>query len=176
VLELLKKVQKLSQNYFLGLMSVIGLIGIMNTIGLWAVGLDHAVFFGFFAAMLTVIPYIGIFLGALLPVTFALLTQDSIWITGGVVLVFSVVQILESNFITPKIIGSKVSINPFVAIVALLLGSEIWGAAGMILSIPSTAILKVIFDSMESTKAIGYFLGNELTTKKKLAKSEESAV
>jgi len=71
--------------------------------------------------------------------------------------------LLESNFITPKVVGSKVSINPFAAIVALLVGAQIWGAAGMILSIPVTAILKLVFDSLESTKAIGYFLGSELT-------------
>lgn len=161
--QLLVDIQKLSQNYLIGLFTVIIIIGTLNTIGLWIIGIDYALFFGFLAALLTIIPYIGIFIGSLLPIAFALLTKDSIWAAAGVVVVFSIVQFLESNFITPKIVGSRVSINPFAAIVVLLIGGELWGAAGMILSIPVTAILKIIFDSRESTKAIGYFLGSELT-------------
>ncbi len=163
---LLRDIQKLSQNYLIGLITVILIIGILNALGLWIIGINNALFFGFFASLLTIIPYIGIFIGSLLPIAYALLTKDSIGAAIGVVAVFSIVQLLESNFITPKIVGSKVSLNPFAAIVALLVGAEIWGAAGMILSIPVTAILKLIFDSRESTKAIGYFLGSELTDDK----------
>jgi predicted PurR-regulated permease PerM len=163
--ELLDDIQKLSQNYLKGLFAVILIIGTLNTIGLWIVGVDYALFFGFFASLLTVIPYIGIFIGSLLPIAFALLTMNSIWAPVGIVIVFSLVQFLESNYITPKVVGSSVSINPFAAIVALLIGGELWGASGMILSIPVTAILKVIFDSRDSTKAWGYFLGSELTDK-----------
>jgi len=156
-------VQKLTVDYLKGLFSVIIIVGILNSIGLWILGINNALFFGFFASLLTIIPYIGIFIGSLLPIAYALLTKDSMLPAFGVVLVFSLVQLLESNFITPKVVGSKVSINPFAAIVALLVGAQIWGAAGMILSIPVTAILKLVFDSLESTKAIGYFLGSELT-------------
>ncbi|HOZ90092.1 MAG TPA: AI-2E family transporter [Bacteroidia bacterium] len=161
--ELLQDIQKLSQNYLIGLFTVIAIIGTLNTVGLWIIGVDYALFFGFFASLLTIIPYIGIFIGSLLPIAFSLLTMDSVWAPIGIIIVFTLVQFLESNFITPKVVGSSVSINPFAAIVALLIGGELWGAAGMILSIPVTAILKVVFDSRTSTKAIGYFLGSELT-------------
>jgi predicted PurR-regulated permease PerM len=160
---LLTNVQKLSQNYLIGLFTVIIIIGTLNTIGLWVIGIEYALFFGFLASLLTIIPYIGIFIGSLFPIAFAILTKDSIWPPVGIIVVFSIVQFLESNFITPRVVGSKVSINPFAAIVALIIGGELWGAAGMILSIPVTAILKLIFDSSESTKAIGYFIGSELT-------------
>jgi predicted PurR-regulated permease PerM len=162
---LLTNVQKLSQNYLIGLFTVIIIIGSLNTIGLWVIGVEYALFFGFLASLLTIIPYIGIFIGSLFPIAFAILTKDSIWPPVGVIVVFSIVQFLESNYITPRVVGSKVSINPFAAIVALIIGGELWGAAGMILSIPVTAILKLIFDSSEKTKAIGYFLGSELTDK-----------
>ena len=166
VTSLFHTIQKLAQNYLIGLFTVIMIIGTLNTIGLWIVGIDYAIFFGFLAALLTIIPYIGIFIGSLLPIAFALLTKDSAWSAVGVIAVFSIVQFAESNFITPKIVGSRVSINPFAAIVALLIGGQLWGAAGMILSIPLTAILKVIFDTQPSTKALGYFLGSELTDDK----------
>jgi predicted PurR-regulated permease PerM len=160
---LLQNIQKLSQSYLLGLFTVILIIGTLNTIGLYIVGIQYAIFFGFFAALLTIIPYIGIFMGSILPIIFALLTKDTIWGAIGVVIVFSIVQFLESNYFTPKVVGSRVSINPFAAIVALLIGGELWGAAGMILSIPITAICKLIFDTLPSTKPIGYFIGSELT-------------
>jgi len=159
-------IQKLVQHYLLGLLTVIFIIGTLNSIGLFIIGVDHALFFAFFAAMLTIIPYIGIFLGACLPVFYVLLTRDSFWPAAGVLGIFLTVQFLESNFITPKVVGSKVSVNPFVAIVALLIGGEIWGIPGMLLSIPLTAILKLLLDTRPKTKAIGYFLGSEFTDSK----------
>ncbi|WP_368045542.1 AI-2E family transporter [Hymenobacter sp. BT770] len=70
------------------------------------------------------------------------------------------VQFLEGNFITPMITGSKVSINPMAAIVALILGGELWGTPGMILSIPLVAVLKVVFDSNKTTEPWGFLLGD----------------
>ncbi len=163
--DLIGDIQKLVQHYLLGMLTVILIIGSLNTIGLLIMGVDHAIFFAFFAATLTIIPYIGIFMGASLPVLYTLITHDSVWPAVGVLSVFMVVQFMESNFITPKIVGKRVSINPFVAIVVLLIGGQIWGTAGMILSIPLTAILKVLLDHRPHTKAFGYFLGSEFTDK-----------
>jgi len=70
------------------------------------------------------------------------------------------VQFLEGNFITPMVTGSKVSINPMAAIVALILGGELWGTAGMILSIPLVAVLKVVFDANRSLEPWGFLLGD----------------
>jgi predicted PurR-regulated permease PerM len=70
-----------------------------------------------------------------------------------------VVQFLEGNFITPNIVGSKVSVNPLAAIIALLIGGMLWGPAGMILSIPFTAIIKVVFDHVDSLEPFGFLLG-----------------
>jgi predicted PurR-regulated permease PerM len=166
----INEIQKLVQNYLLGLLTVILIIGTLNSIGLLIIGVDHALFFAFFAAMLTVIPYIGISIGALLTVFYTLLTKDNSWSAFAVACVMFSVQFLESNLITPRIVGSRVSVNPFVAIVALLVGGELWGIPGMILSVPLTAILKVILDIYPSTQALGYFIGRELTDKTNDAK------
>jgi hypothetical protein len=77
----------------------------------------------------------------------------------GVAGVFIFVQFLEGNFITPQIVGSKISINGLVAIIALLLGSALWGISGMALSLPTIAILKVIFDNVPDLKPYGYLMG-----------------
>jgi AraC-like DNA-binding protein len=57
-------------------------------------------------------------------------------------------QFIEANFITPLVVGSKVSMNPMVAMLALLCGELLWGIPGLILALPLTAVMKVIFDSV----------------------------
>jgi predicted PurR-regulated permease PerM len=163
---LINSIQKLVQNYLVGLITVIFIIGILNLIGLLIIGIDHAIFFAFFAATLTIIPYVGITMGAIITAFYALLTKDSVWPAVEVASVMFLVQFLESNLITPRIVGSKVSVNPFVAILVLLIGGEIWGIPGMILAVPLTAILKVLLHVNPSTHALAYFLGSELTDKR----------
>ncbi len=157
---LIDSIQGVTQNYIVGMMMVIVVLAALNALGLWIVGIDHALFFAAFAAMLAIIPYIGIIIGSLPPILFALLFTDSLLNPIGVIAVFAIVQFLEGNFITPNIIGSKVSINPFMAIIALLVGAQLWGIAGMILFVPFLGILKCIFDQVESLKPYGYLLGN----------------
>lgn len=156
----IKRVQRVTQNYLVGVFKVIGIMGVLNTIGLLIIGLDYAVFFAVFASFLAIIPLVGSILGALPAVIYAFLFGDSHLLTLLVIAVFTTVQLIESGFITPKIIGSKVSINPFVAIIALLIGGKIWGIAGMVLFIPMIGILRVGFGQVEELEPYGYLLGN----------------
>jgi predicted PurR-regulated permease PerM len=119
---------------------------------LLALGIDHAIFFGILSGVLTIIPYIGIIIGALFPLIMALITKDSLWYAVGVVIVFTVVQFLEGNFITPRITGSKVSINALAAIIALVIGGKILGVAGMILAIPAIGVLKIVLSHSQHLK------------------------
>ncbi|GAA4297573.1 AI-2E family transporter [Nibribacter koreensis] len=153
-------IQLVVQSYISGLVIVIVIVAILNSIGLFIMGVEYAIFFGAFAAVLTVIPYIGIMLGAALPALYVLVNTGSVTNMLIVVAIFAFVQFLEGNFITPNVVGSKVSINPFAAIVALIMGGEIWGAAGMILSIPLIAILKVLFDQYSPLKPFAFLLGD----------------
>ena len=155
----LTKIYIAVQGYLTGLVTVTLIVGTLNTIGLLILGIDYAVFFGFLAAALLVIPFIGILIGSILPIIVALITKDSPMYAVGVAGVFVFVQFLEGNFITPQIVGSKISINGLVAIIALLLGSALWGISGMALSLPTIAILKVIFDNVDGLKPYGYLMG-----------------
>ena len=155
----LTKIYIAVQGYLTGLVTVTLIVGTLNTIGLLILGIDYAIFFGFLAAALLVIPFIGILIGSILPIIVALITKDSPMYAVGVAGVFVFVQFLEGNFITPQIVGSKISINGLVAIIALLLGSALWGISGMALSLPTIAILKVIFDNVEGLKPYGYLMG-----------------
>lgn len=155
----LTKIYEVVHSYLTGLITVTLIVGTLNTIGLLVLGIDYAVFFGFLAAALLVIPFVGILIGSILPIIIALITKDSPMYAVGVAGVFVFVQFLEGNFITPQIVGSKVSINGLVAIIALLLGSALWGLAGMALSLPTIAILKVVFEAVPELKPYAYVLG-----------------
>lgn len=156
---ILNNIYNVVQNYLVGLITVMGIVAILNTIGLLVMGISYAWFFGILAALLMLIPYIGIAIGSILPALFAIATKDSAWYSIGVILWFQVVQFLEANLITPNIVGSKVSINPLMSIVGLLLGGMLFGLAGLILALPLIAITKVILDAIPSLSHFGFLIG-----------------
>ena len=92
------EIQSIVRAYISGLTLVVLIAGVLNSIGLLVLGIDHAIFFGFLSGALTMIPYVGITLGAALPTLVALITKDNIWYAVGVVAVHGVVQFLEGNF------------------------------------------------------------------------------
>ena len=157
--EVLNKIYQVVQSYLVGLITVMGIVAVLNTIGLIALGIDYAWFFGSLAALLMLLPYIGIAIGSILPALFALAVKDSAWYAFGVVIWFQVVQFLEGNIITPNIVGSKVSINPLMAIIGIILGGMLFGLAGLIIALPLIATLKVIFDAIPSMEAFGFLIG-----------------
>ncbi|GCC49900.1 AI-2E family transporter [Chryseotalea sanaruensis] len=167
------ELENVLQGYVIGLALVTMIIASLNTIGLALLGIEHAIFFGLLSGLLTIIPYVGIFIGAALPAFLALVTKDSAWYAVGVVGIFSFVQFLEGNFITPRITGSKVSINALAAIVALLLGGKLLGIAGMILAVPAIGVFKIILGHTEHLKAFVILLEdtNGGNSKQKIEKS-----
>ncbi len=154
------KVKRVVQNYIVGMLIVIVILAVLNSIALFSFGLRHALLFAVFAALLNVIPFLGPFIAATLPIVYALLTKDSLWYPFGIFLSFYIIQLAESNFFTPKIVGGKVSMNPLMTIIALLIGNFIWGLAGMILFIPGMAMMKVIFDEIPGLEPYGFLLGD----------------
>ena len=160
VLHTMDSIQTVVQAYIQGLLTVIVVVSVLNAIGLLLLGVKFAIFFAVFASVLAIIPYIGIMVGSAIPALVTLVETGSPGKAAAVVGVFVFVQFLEGNFITPMITGSKVSINPMAAIIALILGGELWGTPGMILSIPLIAVMKVVFDASKTTEPWGFLLGD----------------
>lgn len=150
----IQQVKNVIQGYVSGMSLVILTIATLNCIGLLILGIPYAIFFGVFSAVLTIIPYIGNFIGCSLPVLMALITKDSSWYAIGVIGVYMFIQFLEGNIITPKIMGNKVSINALAAIIALVIGGKILGIAGMIIAIPAMGVLKVVLSHSNYLKPI----------------------
>jgi predicted PurR-regulated permease PerM len=148
-------------NFIKGMAIVYLIVGILNSLGLWIIGIPHPFLFGFIASVFTVIPYIGIIVAAIFPITVSWLTYSSIWYPIGVILIFTFVQYLEANLIFPMAVSSKLNLNTFVTIIMIIAGGILWGAAGMILFIPYLAIVKLIADNTEELKALSIFLGTK---------------
>lgn len=142
-------------NFIKGMVMVYIIVGILNSIGLLALGIPHAILFGMLTAVMTIIPYVGIFISALLPISVAWIMKDSIWYPLGVVAIFSFIQYLEANVIFPRVVASQLKVSTWATLVAIIAGGILWGVSGMILFIPFTGILKIISDHLPAT-----FLGN----------------
>lgn len=147
--------------YISGAGKVMLILAIVNTAILMLLGVKHAIFFGVLSGLLNIIPYLGPMLGAILPFLYALLTKDSLFYPFAVVISFTLVQFLEGTFLTPKITGANVNLNAFVTFLGLLIGGAIWGIEGMILIIPSIAILKRLFELSPDTEPYAYLFGAE---------------
>ena len=161
-LKMLKEVQEVGQQYFTGMIFLILVLGILNTIGLLVLGIDYAFFFGFLAALLAIIPYIGTTLGGLIPTIYAFITYDSFWYPVGVILIFWFVQFVEGNFLNPRIVGGNMQINALFSIFSLIAGGVLWGIAGMILFLPLMAMLKVICSYYEELKPVAALIGDRI--------------
>ncbi|MBY5958403.1 AI-2E family transporter [Membranicola marinus] len=155
----LERIYSVIHSYLFGLLTVMVIVALLNSGGLLVLGIENAWFFGTLAALLLLIPYIGIAIGSLLPALFALATKDSAYYALGVLVWFQIVQFFEGNFITPNIVGGKVNISPLIAIIALLLGGKLFGLAGLILAMPMVAVTKVLLDASDEWKAFGFLLG-----------------
>lgn len=160
--ELLNRIQNVVQEYLSGVAIVMLILGVINSTGLYFIGISYAFFWGFLAAFLAIIPYAGTFIGGLLPFVFSIATTDGFLQPALVVALFGIVQALEGNIITPKIVGSSVSINPLAAILSLVIGGTIWGVSGMILAIPLIAILRIFMGQLDYFKPFSFLLSDEI--------------
>jgi predicted PurR-regulated permease PerM len=164
--DVLQEARVVVKGYVVGLMIETAIIAVLNSIALLLLGIDYAILFGILAALLNLIPYVGILIGGLLPFLMALITKDSAWYSLGVVASFSVIQFIDNNFIVPYVVASRVSINALISIVAVIIGGMLWGISGMFLSLPAVAILKIIFDRVETLKPWGLILGDVIPSKR----------
>lgn len=159
---IIEEVQEVVKAYAFGLFSVMLMLGFVNSIGLWLIGIDYAFFWGFLAGFMIIIPYIGTTLGGILPFLYAFATTDTLWQPIAVAAMYFVIQLVEGNLITPNIVGNKINTNAMAVIIAMTIGTLIWGVAGIILALPVVGILRVIFSHFDSTKKWGLLLDNDL--------------
>ncbi len=150
-----------------GMIVVYLIVGILNSVGLFLLGVPHALFFGFSASILTFIPYVGIMIGSLLPMSMSWVLYNSIWYPIGVAAIFTFVQYLEANIIFPFAVSARLHVNTLITLVAIFLGGILWGVSGMILFVPFAGIAKLMADHHPRWKTLGLILGEDSQPRKK---------
>lgn len=155
-----------------GMLVVYLCVGVLNSVGLLLLGVPHAILFGCIAAILTFIPYVGIIIGASLPILISWITFNSIYYPLGVIAIFTFVQYLEANVIFPWAVSSKLNVNTLITIIAILIGGALWGSSGMILFVPFVGIMKLVADRMPGWEPLSLLLsGGAFPNKKKITPS-----
>jgi predicted PurR-regulated permease PerM len=162
VSEIVTQVKTVIQRYLIGLVIEAAIVATLYTITLLALGVDYALLLGILGALINLIPYLGGIVGTALPMIVALATKSSPWTAVYIMIIYFVIQLIDNNFLVPKIVASKVKINALFSIIVVIAGNALWGIPGMFLSIPLLAIVKLIFDHIEPLKPWGFLLGDTM--------------
>jgi predicted PurR-regulated permease PerM len=124
--------------------------GAITTIALYFYGLDYPIIWGLFVFLFNFIPTIGSAAALILPVLFSLVQFDTFTSALIVILIMASVQTLAFNMAEPMIIGNRLNLNPIIILLSVLVWGYIWGIVGMLLSVPITAIIKIIISNSQS--------------------------
>jgi predicted PurR-regulated permease PerM len=162
VSKVINLIKTLIQSYLIGLLIQVAIISVMYSTGLLILGIEYAIILGIMGAFLNLIPYLGSIIAALMPMIVAVVTKSSPWFALLVLALYVVTQFIDNNFITPKIVGSKVKLNALTSIIAVVVFAAMWGIPGMLIAIPLTAIAKLIFDNVEPLQPWGFLLGDTM--------------
>ena len=161
VYDIVEKVQFIIRKYLVGILLEMTTVAIVCCTVFMLLGIKYAILLGLITALFNIVPYIGIFTALLLNI---IITFATTALASKVLLVIITVvsmHLIDSNVLLPVIVGSKVRINAFITLLGVVLGEMIWGISGMFLSIPVIAIIKIIFDRVESLQPWGHLMGDE---------------
>ena len=161
--EVVDEISNVTKKYLGGVFIVVLILCVINTAGLLIIGLKFALLLGILSAVCNFIPYFGTLIGAVFPVTAALLFGDSSSQILSVVIMFLIVQFTENNILTPNITGGSVQINPLVTIISLIAAGMVWGIPGMFSVVPIMGMLKIILEKDARYKPFAYLLGTSGT-------------
>ena len=159
--EVLEESTTVAQQYITGLLIETVIVFTLNLVGFLIIGIKYAVFLALLAAILNLVPYVGILVANVLCMMTTLLTSDSLTDVVWVGVVLGLVQIFDNNFGMPLIVGNKVKINALVTIIGVLIGGALCGIPGMFLAIPTIAVAKIVFDKVPELRPWGIILGDD---------------
>jgi predicted PurR-regulated permease PerM len=137
-------IDQILSRFVRGQLMVAGLMGVMYSAGLFLCDTPMSLSLGMMAGLVNIVPYLGLILG-LVPSILLTYIHSQEWLpVVGVVGVFAFAQAIEGMVITPRVVGDNIGLHPVAVILAVLLGGELFGLAGMILGVPGVAVLNVL--------------------------------
>lgn len=167
--KILLEISSVTQRYMSGIVIVVAILCIINSIGLTIVGVQYALLLGILSALMNFIPYFGTLIGGAIPLLVSLVLEDSPQYALGVIILFLIIQFTENNILTPNIVGFNVRINPLFTIITIYVGGLVWGLAGMFIFLPFVAMIKILFDHITPLQPYAYLMGTEGTERHSLS-------
>jgi predicted PurR-regulated permease PerM len=162
---ILYQARTIGRDYVMGLLIDMAIVFTLNTIGFLILGIKYPIFLALVAAILNLIPYIGMLIANLFAILITIVTSENPSNAIWVAVVLAAVQFIDNNFLMPMIVGNKVRINALVTILGVVIGGTLCGVGGMFLAIPAVAALKVIFDNVPDLQPWGMLLGDDVKSK-----------
>jgi predicted PurR-regulated permease PerM len=145
VTEMATEADQLLAQYLRGQLLVMFLLAVFYSAGLAIAGFDIALPVGILTGLLVIIPYLGFGLGLALALLAALLQFDGWYGLAAVAAVYGLGQFVESFYLTPRLVGERIGLHPLIVIFALLAFGQLFGFVGILLALPASAILSVVF-------------------------------
>lgn len=146
-----KQASTIFSAYFRGQLTVALILAVLYSIGLWMIGLEFAFLIGFFTGLLSIVPYVGFTLGFVAALLISFANFSGFGQIFSVISVFTVVQLLESFLITPKIVGDRLGLSSLTTMLVLIIGGNLGGFIGILLSIPVAAITKILLQGLKKS-------------------------
>jgi predicted PurR-regulated permease PerM len=167
VQEVLSESTQVAHHYIIGLLIETTIIFSLNLLGFFILGIKYKVLLALIAALLNLIPYVGIFTANIFCMLTTMVTSDDPKDILWVGLILGMVQIFDNNFGMPMVVGNKVRINAMVTIIGVIVGGTLCGIPGMFIAIPSIAVMKIVFDKVPELQPWGMLLGDEQASQKR---------
>jgi predicted PurR-regulated permease PerM len=159
--ETLQKIDRTMARY-IGLKSIIALMtSALSFIVLYAVGIDSPMFWAFLVFAMNFIPAVGPIIATLLPALFALIQFGEFTQFFIIIGAMGSISVLIGNFLEPRLMGNTLNISPLVAVLSLAVWGSIWGVLGMLLSVPITVAMIIVFSQFKSTRPIAILLSEK---------------
>jgi predicted PurR-regulated permease PerM len=130
-----------------GIVTLMFIMFALSYVGMSVLGVEYALSLALFAGLMEAVPMVGIYLGAIPAVIFALIT-GSVWKAVAVAVLFLAIQQLESNVISPQVMKKAVGVHPMIVLLAAMIGGVLLGFVGVLIAVPVTAALSVIASSL----------------------------
>lgn len=161
VVDVLHESQSIILQYVTGLLIELSIVFSLNSAGFLIFGIQYPIFLALVAALLNIVPYIGMLIANIFCILVTLISSENthdIFIVAGVL---AGVQVVDNNILMPLVVGNKVRINALAIITGVLVGGALAGIPGMFLAIPGIALMKVIFERIKRLKPWATLLGDE---------------
>lgn len=144
VFELARETDSVLSAFLRGQVLVMAALAIIYSAGLGLVGLKFAIAIGVVSGLVSFVPYLGFVFGITLAGLTVALEPNPLWQFFGVVATFTVAQLIEGSFLTPKLVGGRIGLHPVVVIFAVVAGGQLFGFFGILLALPAAAVLSVL--------------------------------